>query len=70
MISVTLILVVTYGSEPYMNAYKMFWEELIDYFPLIRHFQQFIVAAGTLFPSRCLATIEGYTDRLTDSPLI
>jgi hypothetical protein len=41
-----------------------FWEELIAYFPFIRHglhrkrlVQQFFVAAGTSLPSRCLATI-------------
>jgi hypothetical protein len=53
-----------------------FWEELIAYFPLIlhgphrkRHLQQFIVVAGTRLQNRCLATINGYTERPTDSPL-
>jgi hypothetical protein len=56
---------------------KGFLEELIAYFPLIRHGrhrkrcpQQFFVAAGTCFPSCCLATIQGYTDRSTFSRLI
>jgi hypothetical protein len=35
-----------------------------------RHLHQFFFAAGTSLPSRCLATLEGYTDRPTDSPLI
>jgi hypothetical protein len=45
-------------------------EELIAYFPLIRHWahrkqrlQQFFIAAGTSLPSSYLATIGGYTDR-------
>jgi hypothetical protein len=48
------------------NNYKKFWEELIAYFPLIRHgphrkrrLQQFFVAAGKSLPSRCLATKGG-----------
>jgi hypothetical protein len=51
---------------------KRFLQKLIAYFPLRRHgrhrkrrLQQFFFAAGTCFPSRCLATIEGYTDRST-----
>jgi hypothetical protein len=56
---------------------KKFWEELIAYFPLKRHgqhkkrrLQQFLVAAGTCLPSRCLLKIEGYTHRPIDFPLI
>jgi hypothetical protein len=56
---------------------KKFWEELIAYFPLIRHeqhrkrrLQQFLVAAGMCLPSRCLEMIRRYTDRPTKSPLI
>jgi hypothetical protein len=42
-------------------------DELIAYFPLIRpgphrkRLLQLFVAAGTCLPSRCLATIGGYT---------
>jgi hypothetical protein len=50
-----------------------FWEELIAYFPLIRHgptrkwsLQQFFVVAGTCLLSRCLATIRGCTYGHTD----
>jgi hypothetical protein len=57
--------------------HKMFWEELITYFTLIRHWphgkrrlQQFSVALGTSLPNCYLATIDRYTDRPTDSPLI
>jgi hypothetical protein len=56
---------------------KKFWEELIAYFPLIRHgqhrkrrLQQFVVATETSLLSCYLAMILGYTDRPTDSPLI
>jgi hypothetical protein len=56
---------------------KMFWKELIAYYPLIRHesyrkwrLQQFFVAAGTCLLSRCLATLGKYRDRPTDSSLI
>jgi hypothetical protein len=57
---------------------KKFWKELITYFPLIRHsqhrkrVQQFlyycvcILLCYKYLPSRCLATIEGYTHRNTD----
>jgi hypothetical protein len=51
----------------------MFWEELIAYFPLIRHgphrkrlLQQFFVAAGRSLLSCHQATIGAYTDRPTD----
>jgi hypothetical protein len=61
----------------YTPINKKFWEELIAYFPLIRHgshrklcLQQSFVAAETCLPSRCLATIGGYTDRPTGSPFI
>jgi hypothetical protein len=54
-----------------------FWEEVTDYFPLIRHgphrkrsLQQFFFTEGTCLMSRCLATIGGHTDKPTDSPLI
>jgi hypothetical protein len=63
-------------NEVYKIVNKKLWEELISYFPLIRHEphrkrrEQFLVAAGKCLPSRCLATIGGYTDRPTDSPLI
>jgi hypothetical protein len=53
------------------------WEELITYFPLIRHgpqrkqyLQQFFIPTGTCLPSHCLATLRRYTDRPTDSHLI
>jgi hypothetical protein len=53
------------------------WEKLIAYFSLIlhgphrkRHLQHFFVAAETSLPSCYPATIRGYTDRPTDSPLI
>jgi hypothetical protein len=65
------------GGGAVTKKNKKFREELIAYFPLIRHgphrkrhLQQFLVAAGTCLSSRCLATIGGYTDRLTGSPLI
>jgi hypothetical protein len=61
--------------RPRLN--KKLGEDLIAYFPLIRHephrkrrFQQFQDAAGMYLPSRCLATIRGYTDGPTDSPLL
>jgi hypothetical protein len=47
---------------------KKFWEELMPYFPLMRHgshirvklrLQQFFVAAGTFLLSRCLVTKGG-----------
>jgi hypothetical protein len=60
-----------------MNVSKKFWEELIAYFPLIRHgpyrkrrLQQFFVPAGTSLPSCYLATIGRYTHRHTDSSMI
>jgi hypothetical protein len=52
---------------------KKFWEELIAYFPFIRHrlhrkqrFQEIFHAAGTSLPSRYLAMKEGinFTERL------
>jgi hypothetical protein len=56
---------------------KKCWEELIDYFLLIRHgphskrrLQHFFVAAGTCLPSYYLATRRRYTDAHTDSPFI
>jgi hypothetical protein len=58
------------------REYKKFLEEIIAYFPLIRHgphrkrrLQQFFVAAGTRLPSHCRLTIGGYTDRPTYSSL-
>jgi hypothetical protein len=52
---------------------KTLWEQLIAYFPLIRHgpprkerLHQVFVAAGTSLSSCHLATIEGYKGRLTD----
>jgi hypothetical protein len=60
-----------------MRNNTKFWEKLIAYMPLIqrgphrkRRLWQFLVVAGTPLPSRCLATIGGYIDRPTDSPLI
>jgi hypothetical protein len=57
--------------------YKKLWEELITYFPLIRHephrkrrLQQLCVAVGTSLPSCYLTMIGGYTDRPTDAPFI
>jgi hypothetical protein len=59
----------------FLLSSKKFWEELIAYFPLIRHgphrkrrLQQFFVAAGTSLPSCYLATIDGYVYTPTDSP--
>jgi hypothetical protein len=51
---------------------KKFWEELIAYRGPHRklRLQQFFVATGTSLPSFYLATVGGYTDRPTDSPLI
>jgi hypothetical protein len=56
---------------------KKFREELIAYFLLIgyephrkRRLQNFFGAAGKFYPSFYLVTIEGYTERPTDSPLI
>jgi hypothetical protein len=56
---------------------KKFRAELIAYFHLILHgphrkrrLQRFFFDAGTSLPSCYLATIGGYTDRPTDSPLI
>jgi hypothetical protein len=50
---------------------------LIAYFPLIHHGPHkkdaskiIFVAAGKSLPSCYLATLGGYTDRSTDSPLI
>jgi hypothetical protein len=49
------------------------WEEVIAYFPLIRHephrksLQQFFVAAGTSLSSCYLSNDRGYTDRPTDT---
>jgi hypothetical protein len=40
------------------KRHKKFWEELIAYFPLIRH-------GPHRKPSCCLATIGGYTDTHT-----
>jgi hypothetical protein len=61
------------------NINRKFWEELIAYFPVIRHgphrkrrVQLFFysacvfVAAVTFSPSRCLVTIGKYTYRHTD----
>jgi hypothetical protein len=55
-----------------LRTNRKFWEELIAYFPLIRHgphrkqfLQLFFVAAGTCLLSYCLATIWGtQPDRL------
>jgi hypothetical protein len=67
--------IITYITQQYNN--KKFWEELIAYFPFIRHephrkrrLQRFFFAAGTSLPSRYLATIGGYTERPRDSPFI
>jgi hypothetical protein len=56
------------ASDPVKDK---FWEELIAYFPLIRHgpykigrLQQFLVAAGTCLPSRFSATIHTQTHRV------
>jgi hypothetical protein len=55
---------------------KKLLAELISHFLLIRHgehrerLQKFLAAAGTCLLSRYLATMAGYTDRPTDSPLI
>jgi hypothetical protein len=61
------------------KKYEKFWEELIAYYPLIRHGPIendasnsssigacVSVAAVTFLPSRCLGTIGGYTLRHTD----
>jgi hypothetical protein len=61
------------------KLHKKLWEELITYFPLIRHgphikknacnspvFVCVFIAAITLLPSHCLATIGAYTYRHTD----
>jgi hypothetical protein len=61
------------------NLNKLFWEELIAYFPLIRHvpyrkrlvqqlFYCYIVfvVVVTFLPSSCLTTIVGHTYRHTD----
>jgi hypothetical protein len=60
-----------------LQGNKKFWEELIAYFPLIRHgqhrkprLQQFLVAAGTCLPSCCLSATRGYTGWPTLSPMI
>jgi hypothetical protein len=54
----------TYWTQVTEN--KNFWEELIAYFPLIRHgphrkwlLQQFFITAGACLMSRCPATIGG-----------
>jgi hypothetical protein len=59
------------------TRYKKCWEELIAYFPLIRHglhrkrrLQQLFVAVGTSLPGCYLATIGAYTGRPIDSPFI
>jgi hypothetical protein len=61
---------------------KDFWEELNAYFQFnttwvaqkTMSYQAFFVstfaAAGMCIPSECLATIGGYTDISTDSPLL
>jgi hypothetical protein len=61
--------------RPYLRVLKQ--EVLRRSNPLIWHglhrkrcFQQFFAAAVTWLPSRCLATIRGYTDRPTDSHLL
>jgi hypothetical protein len=56
--------------------WNKFWEELIAYFPLIRHgphikSSRCLATIRGLLPSRCLATIAGgYTDTHTDSNVI
>jgi hypothetical protein len=57
-------------TEGFINIINnKFWEELIVYFPLIRHesyrkrhIQQLFVAARTSLPSFCLLTIGEYID--------
>jgi hypothetical protein len=54
------------GIHGYMSQNKKFWEELIAYFPLIRHGQHrkqcvnigacVLVTAVTFLPNRCLVT--------------
>jgi hypothetical protein len=63
------------GIMPGMCLLPGFLEEVVVFFPLIQHgpnrkqrLQQ--LAAGTCLPSRCLATIGGFTSRPTDSTLI
>jgi hypothetical protein len=64
-------------SHAYFSLNKKFWEELIAYFPLIRHgphrkrrLQQLFVAAETCSHSHCLAVIGVHTDRPIDSPFM
>jgi hypothetical protein len=62
---------------PVWKSNDKFWEEIIAYFPLIRHgphrkrlLQQFFVAAGTYLPSCYLEAIGRYTDPQTTRPTI
>jgi hypothetical protein len=69
------VFVIALPSKQYaiLISNENFCEELIVYFPLLRHgphrkrwLQQYFVAAGTCLPNSRLTTIGGYTD----SPVI